>query len=550
MGSSLASQGRGCTKNPLWGCIDRAADALPEATALRVIAADGQESMPATFSVLRTAGAASAAYLHSLGVLQGSIVLTAIPNTGSSVALSIGMARLGAVWAPADQDFTVEQILRLFDIYDPIVAFLTADKVEAIAEQGQGGHDLGRAQILNVPSWEELLAHASLQLPAERPIQDSATATMVLTSGTTGMPKSVLTPVSALRRQADGRSTEKFGEVSLPDSVVYFGSPAWVSYFFMFLQTASTGKALVLGQGYTNQLYFDAVIRHKPSFLFFWPEVVVDFITLSQEVQGQIAGFVKFLAYAGARTPASAVQRLVRGLPNTDIIQAYGSSEAGIIASLMPQDHAAAIQGTDDPRFLRRLESAGKCSGQVRIVGDEGNVLPVGVTGSIQLLSSPAAAFAGYYKNPAATAAKWTSDGWFITGDLGRFDEDGYLYIDGRDSETIVVLAGDNVYPSEIESVLTELPGVMEVAVVKVEVGEAVSEVGAFVRVEEGAALSVGDIKEQCNKRLGQVWTHPTHIFIQTEKLPRNTNGKCIKSVLTAQANVAVKGRVRSIGGA
>lgn len=535
----------------MWGCVVRAADAHPEATALRVIALDGQESKPVTFSALRDAGAASAAYLHSFGVIEGSIVLTAIPNTGSSVALSIGMARLAAVWAPADQDFTLAQILRLVDVYEPTVAFLTADKVEAVASQGQGGHEIGRTEILNVPSWEELLAHASSQLPAERPIQDSATATMVLTSGTTGMPKSVLTPMSALRSKADGRTTEKlpFSEVSLPDSVVYFGSPAWVSYFFMVLHTASTGKALVLGQGYTRQQYFDAVIRHKPSFLFFWPEVVVDFITLSKELQGQIAGFARFLAYAGARTPPSAVQRLIRGLPNTDIIQAYGSSEAGLIAALMPQDHAAAIQDSDDARFLRRLESAGKCPGQVRIVDDEGEALPVGVTGSIQCLLSPAEAFAGYYKNPDATSAKWTSDGWFITGDLGRFDEDGYLYIDGRDSETIVVLAGDNVYPSEIESVLTELPGVMEVAVVKVEVAEAISEVGAFVRVEEGAALSTGDVKEQCNKRLGQVWTHPTHIFIQTEKLPRNTNGKCLKSVLTAQANVAVKGRVR-IGGA
>merc|ERR1712137_1076271 len=128
-----------------------------------------------------------------------------------------------------------------------------------------------------------------------------------------------------------------------------------------------------------------------------------------------------------------------------------------------------------------------------------------------------------------------------ITGDLGRLDEDGYLYLDGRDSETIVLLSGDNVYPNEIESVIAELPGVIEVAVAKVVASEsAISEVGAFVRVLEGGELSVADVRSQCKRRLGQTWSHPTHIFIQTEKLPRNKNGKCMKALLSAQASAAL----------
>merc|ERR1740123_166864 len=385
-------------------------------------------------------------------------------------------------------------------------------------------------------------------LPAEKVIPDASNAVMVLTSGTTGTPKSVMMPISALRKHAEGRSSDEWQEAVLPDSVVYFGSPAWVSYFFLFLHTVSTGKTWVLGQGYTMDLYLDAVMRHKPSVLFFWPEVVVDFIRVAPETQSQIARFAKYLAYGGARTPPSAVLKLTRALPKTNIIQVYGSSEAGLVASLMPQDHTAALSG--DEKSLCRLESTGKCSGEVRVVDDEGKVLSAGLTGSIQILPSPVQAFMGYYKNAKATAEKWTSDGWFVTGDLGRCDEDGYLYIDGRDSETIVILSGDNVYPSEIESVLSEMPGVVEVAVVKVVAGEsAVSEVGAFVRTDEGSALRVEDVREQCNKRLGQVWTHPTHIFIQTEKLPRNSNGKCVKSLLTARANSLVKGRVR-VGGA
>merc|ERR1712193_29264 len=99
--------------------------------------------------------------------------------------------------------------------------------------------------------------------------------------------------------------------------------------------------------------------------------------------------------------------------------------------------------------------------------------------------------FQGYYRNPAATAAKWTADGWFITGDLGRIDEDGYLYLEGRDSETIVLLSGDNVYPNEVEAVIAELPGVVEGAVVKVVKEESsISEIGAFVRIVPGSGVT------------------------------------------------------------
>merc|ERR1712226_1164723 len=105
--------------------------------------------------------------------------------------------------------------------------------------------------------------------------------------------------------------------------------------------------------------------------------------------------------------------------------------------------------------------------------------------------------FAGYYKNHEATATKFTAEGWLIMGDLGRMDKDGCLFVDGRDSETIVLLSGDNVYPNEVEGAIADLPGVIEVGVAKVVGGDsALNEVGAFVRVHEGSALTVEDVRE------------------------------------------------------
>jgi len=293
------------------------------------------------------------------------------------------------------------------------------------------------------------------------------------------------------------------------------------------------------------------VLRHTPSYLFFWPEVVVDFVVLPAEQQQRLASFVKTLLYGGARTPPAALLKLVRALPSTAIVQGYGSSEMLPIARLTAEDHAAVREDEGDERAMRRLQSAGRCACDVRVVDEQGEHVPVGCTGSIQVYPAATSShFTGYYKNPAATAAKWTADGWYITGDLGHLDEDDYLYLDGRDSETIVLLSGDNVYPNEIEAVIAELPGVVEVAVVRVVAGDAaISEVGAFVRVTEDAELIDADVKDQCHRRLGQTWTHPTHIFIQTDKLPRNRNGKCMKPLLSAQASASVK-RASRVGGA
>lgn len=536
-----------CDRNPFWGTVAKGAQECPDAVALRIVAADGSEGR-LTYAELRDGGLAAAAFLESLGVTRESIVLNAVANTETSVALSIAVGRLGAVWAPADQDLTLEQILRLFGVYEPAAAFLMDDKVDAVSALGHGV-GIAQAKVLKMPLWRELLDSAVLELSIEGPIEDQAAAVMLLTSGTTGFPKSVVTPTSTLRKLA--AYSAWFPPTGKPEAMVYFGSPAWISYSCMSLIAIDAKMEFVLGQGYRKELFFDVVVRHKPQFLFFWPEVVVDFVTLPAELQQSIASFAQMVEYAGARTPATALLKLIHALPNTAITQSYACSEILSISSLSEEDHAAARQDAGNERAVRRLQSAGKCAGQVRIVDDEGVQVPVGVVGSIQVVPpDPGFVFKGYHRNPAATAAKWTADGWFITGDLGRLDEDGYLYVDGRDSETIVLLSGDNVYPNEIESVIAELPGVVEVGVTKVVLGDsAISEVGAFVRVIEESKLTVGDVREQCCKRLGQTWSHPTHIFIQTEKLPRNKNGKCMKALLSERASALLQGD-RRLGGA
>jgi len=140
--------------------------------------------------------------------------------------------------------------------------------------------------------------------------------------------------------------------------------------------------------------------------------------------------------------------------------------------------------------------------------------------------------FKGYWRMPEKTAEEFTEDGYFKTGDVGKFDANGYLSIVGR-SKDLIISGGYNVYPKEIESVIDELDGVVESAVVGVphpDFGEAVT---AVVVTRPGASLSGHDVIDMLKAKIAN-FKVPKHVFFVSE-LPRNTMGKVQKNVLREQ---------------
>jgi malonyl-CoA/methylmalonyl-CoA synthetase len=140
--------------------------------------------------------------------------------------------------------------------------------------------------------------------------------------------------------------------------------------------------------------------------------------------------------------------------------------------------------------------------------------------------------FKGYWRNPEKTAAEFTSDGFFITGDLGSFDKQGYLVISGR-AKDLIINGGFNVYPKEIEDVLDQMDGVLESAVIGLphpDFGEAVT---AVIVAEKGAVLDESEIIRTLKKTLAS-FKCPKRVIV-VEALPRNAMGKVQKNVLRAE---------------
>jgi acyl-CoA synthetase (AMP-forming)/AMP-acid ligase II len=208
--------------------------------------------------------------------------------------------------------------------------------------------------------------------------------------------------------------------------------------------------------------------------------------------------------------------------------QLYGASEAQMpITSLRPQDH---VEDTNE-RGLPRLASAGKPSRyvEVEIVDESRRPLPAGEAGEIRTRGEHASL--GYWRQPEATAETF-QDGWVYTGDVGYIDEDGYLFILDRRKDMIIT-GGFNVYPREVENVISTLRGVREVAVVGAPDPKWGELITAVISTEPGASLTADDVIAHCRASLGGYKVPKRVDFI--DELPKSGAGKILKPVIKEQ---------------
>jgi len=167
---------------------------------------------------------------------------------------------------------------------------------------------------------------------------------------------------------------------------------------------------------------------------------------------------------------------------------------------------------------------------------DTGQPMPVGEIGGIQVKGPNV--FQGYWRMPEKTAEEFTADGYFKTGDVGKFDANGYVTIVGR-SKDLIISGGYNVYPAEIEAYINELPGVAESAVIGIPHAD-FGEVGvAVVIAKPGTALDPVEIINSLKATLANFKVPKQCVVV--EELPRNTMGKVQKNVLRDQYGASQK---------
>ena len=233
---------------------------------------------------------------------------------------------------------------------------------------------------------------------------------------------------------------------------------------------------------------------------------------------------LRLIMYAAAPMPVELLKRALRTF-KCGFAQFYGQTESGPLTTILqPEDHV--LEGSE--RQLQKLGSAGRpvLSYEIRVVDAEGKDISVGEVGEIIVKSE--AMMKGYWKLPRESAKKLKGR-WLHTGDLGRFDEDGYLYIVDR-KDDMIISGGVNIYPREVEEVLYQHPSVLEASVIGVPDdywGEAVK---AIIVLEERAHASEEEIIQFCKERIAG-YKKPKSVEFWSE-LPKNPQGKILKRAI------------------
>ena len=235
----------------------------------------------------------------------------------------------------------------------------------------------------------------------------------------------------------------------------------------------------------------------------------------------RLFGKLKTYCYGASPMPLPLLRAALEAWPDTEFIQVYGLTEvSGVITHLMPDAHR-------DAEHPERLVSAGQCipGAEVRVVNPESlEDLPVGEHGELWFRTPQL--MKGYLNRPDATAEVITEDGWFRTGDLGRVDAEGFVYVEDR-LKDMIISGGENVYSPEIERVLAEHPSVMEVAIIGVPDEKWGETVKAVVSLKPDTQAAEDELISWCRERLAG-FKCPKSVDI-LDALPRNPTGKILK---------------------
>ncbi|MHC5114185.1 MAG: class I adenylate-forming enzyme family protein [Planctomycetota bacterium] len=348
-----------------------------------------------------------------------------------------------------------------------------------------------------------------------RPPADEETAVLLYTSGTSGRPKGVMLTGDNLSSNVE-QCMEFIGLSKIP--VIMGVLPQFHSFGLtaLTLLPLAAGSMAVYTARFVPNRILKLLKKHQPTAMIAIPSMYNALLSAKSATADHFAS-LQVAASGGEPLPAAVFDGF-REKFGVVLNEGYGLTETSPVTNLCrPDEH--------------KRHSVGPCVPRVeeKIVDPEGNRLPIGEEGEI-CIKGPNV-MKGYYKLPEDTAAVFDDEGFFRTGDMGRIDEDGHLYITGRIKEMLII-GGDNVFPREIEEVLNDHASVHASAVIGV-MDESRGETAlAFVELEEGAEFDERALRAHCRDRLAQ-FKVPREIRV-VEELPRNPTGKIMRRELSA----------------
>ncbi len=462
--------------------------------------------------------------LTGLGTGKGDKVSCFMENSIEICELYLACAKLGAMINPINFRLVGPEVEYIVNNADAKVMMVDEEFVPMVKEIRENLTKVNDFIVVgnscpDFLEYEALLADASESEP-EVAVAPAEPWILLYTSGTTGRPKGVI------------RSHESYIAFYLIN-----GSDFCFSYrdmvltsmplchvnttFFSFAMTYfGGGNYIQPARSFKPENILKIIEREKVTFVSLIPTHYNLIFSLDSEKLNSfdLSSLDKLLC-SSAPARKEHKEAILKLVPGVKLYEGYGSTEAGIVTTLMPEDQMT------KPGSIGK-ESSG--TDVIRILDEKGRDVACGEVG--ELYSRGPMLFDHYYKLPEVTAESFQGE-YFSAGDMARRDEDGYYYLVDR-KKNMIITGGENVYPSEVENVIAAHEAVFDVAVVGLPHEKWGEEVSSVVILKEGQALSEKELVSYCRAQLAPYKCPKKVFFITADEMPRTGTGKILHRIL------------------
>jgi long-chain acyl-CoA synthetase len=446
-----------------------------------------------------------AGLLAQSGVQRGDVVATLLPNRVELVLTLFAAWRLGAAVTPINPALT-----------DPEIAYQLEDSAARLVVLDNRPSPSGTAEAVEVGHlWSD---GAGLDEPADAPVLDpNGLALLIYTSGTTGKPKGVMLDHANLSSMCD-MALDAFALDRSDHCLLVLPLFHVNGIVVSVLAPLLAGGSTTIAGRFSPDRFFEDVQRSRPTYFSAVPAIYAMLSNLPESVRPDTSS-LRFVICGAAPMPAELIDRFEKRY-GVLLVEGYGLSE-GTCASTVNPLHGVRKPGTVG------LPMTGQ---RVELADDDGNRVPAGESGEV-VIAGPNV-MRGYLNRPGETA-KTVVDGWLHTGDVGRFDEDGYLVLVDRVKD-MIIRAGENIYLKEIESVIYQHPAVLEVAVIgrphEVYGEVPVGYVSLRDQADTATPVTADELLEHTRAQLSK-YKVPVELTV-LDSLPKNSVGKIDKPTL------------------
>lgn len=495
--------------------LHRSLQRHPDKTALRHLAPDAERAY--TFTQLLDQVARRAAVLRARGIAPGERVALLAPNDDAMVLGLLACWWLGAVACPLNTRWSVPELrYALADCGAPLL----------VADASFAGPSAELADLAQVLPMADLATQAAAAAPVDDArVGGDALAAILYTGGTTGRSKGVMLTHLNFWSASMTRGAELN---NAPDSVSLLVAPLFhVAGLGRLIGQSIVGGSWVTMPQFRAEVVLDAIFTHGITDTIVVPTMLQALLEAPNFDAAKVQNLNR-IAFGAAPMPPDLLDRALATWPNAEFFQAYGLTEtAGAACINLPANHRPGAPA-------ERLRSVGRAGlgAEIRIVDPEGNDCPRGEVGEI-IIRGPMVT-SGYWKLPEVSAQA-LRNGWLHTGDGGRMDENGFIFIADR-LKDMIISGGENVYSGEVEAALRSHDDVIDAAVIGVPDARWGEAVHAVVVLRPGVAESAelaSAIQAQCRTRLAGYKCPRSLAFAAA--LPLSAAGKVLKTQLRAE---------------